>query len=355
MARCSATAERLREELTRPFVLEGREAFIGASIGVTVAQPGVTLESLIRDADVAMYVAKADGRGRVMYFEPSMRDKVADRLQLEADLRRAIDRDELQVHYQPLVDLQTGEILGAEALLRWRHPTRGLITPSVFVPIAEDAGLISEISRRVLRTACRDATTWKSPVPDAPALHVAVNISGRHLQEATVVDDVRAALEESGLDASQLTLELTETVMMQNADEAFTAMRALKALGVTIALDDFGTGYSSLSHLQRFPIDILKIDKSFINELGGGAGDHALTRAILSLGETLGLATVAEGIEDERQLTELRALGCMLGQGFLLSPPLAGPAFARLVAAGEPLHRLPASLPTPSYGSPLIY
>jgi diguanylate cyclase (GGDEF)-like protein/PAS domain S-box-containing protein len=350
---CRATADRLLAQLTRAFSIEGREALVGASIGVTDAGLDTTLEALVRDADVAMYVAKAEGRGRVVRFEPSMREKVAERLQLEADLRRAIDRDELQVHYQPLVDLQSGEILGAEALLRWHHPTRGLISPSRFVPIAEEAGLISEISRRVLRTACRDARTWRSPDPESPALHVAVNLSGRHLQEACVVDDVREALEESGLDASQLTIEMTETVMMQNADTVIVAMRALKSLGVTIALDDFGTGYSSLSYLQRFPIDVLKIDRSFINQLGGAASDDALTRAILSLGETLGLATVAEGIEGEKQLTELQAMGCMLGQGFLMSQPITGPAFARLVAAGEPLHRLP-NMPTPSRGTPLV-
>jgi EAL domain-containing protein (putative c-di-GMP-specific phosphodiesterase class I) len=320
---------------------------------VAEALPVGTLDELVGDADVAMYVAKAEGRGRVVRFEPSMREKVADRMQLEADLRRAISRDELQVHYQPLVDLQTGEILGAEALLRWHHPTRGLISPSRFIPIAEEAGLISEISRRVLRTACRDALTWRSPSSDEANLHVAVNFSGHHLQEASVVQDVRDALEETGFDASRLTIEMTETVMMQNADAAVQTMRALKSLGVTIALDDFGTGFSSLSYLQRFPIDVLKIDRSFITQLGGATGNDALTRAILSLGETLGLATVAEGIEGENQLTELQALGCMMGQGFFMSQPLSGPAFARLVAAGEPLHR-PSNMPTPSRGTPLI-
>jgi EAL domain-containing protein (putative c-di-GMP-specific phosphodiesterase class I) len=251
------------------------------------------------------------------------------------------------------VDLQTGDILGAEALLRWHHPTRGLIPPGTFVPIAEDAGLIREISRRVLRTACRDAMTWKAPDPESPALHVAVNLSGRHLQESGVVDDVREALDASGLQASQLTIEMTESVMMQNADAVIAVMRELKSLGVTLALDDFGTGYSSLSYLQRFPIDVLKIDKSFINQLGGAANDDALTRAILSLGETLGLATVAEGIEGEKQLAQLQSMGCLLGQGFLMSQPVNGAAFARLVAAGEPLHRLP-NMPTPSRGVPLL-
>ncbi len=351
---CDTTAERLQQQLTRPFIIEGRDVVVGASIGLTDAPAGTSLDELVRDADVAMYVAKGEGRGRVVRFEASMREKVAERLELEADLRRAVDRNELQVHYQPLVDLQTGDILGAEALLRWHHPLRGLINPSTFIPIAEDAGLISEISRRVLHTACRDATTWRSPDPTAATLHVAVNLSGRHLQEPTVVDDVRAALAASGLHASQLTIEITETVMMHNADAAIDAMRALKALGVTLALDDFGTGYSSLSYLQRFPIDVIKIDRSFINQLGGPTSDDSLTRAIISLGETLGLATIAEGIEGERQLSELQAMGCMLGQGFLMSQAVTGPVFARLVASGEPLHRRPGMLPTPSRGSPLI-
>ncbi len=350
---CMATADRLLSQLTRPFSIEGRDVFVGASIGLSEALPGVTLEELVRDADAAMYVAKAEGRGRVVRFETAMREKVADRAELETDLRRAIGTDELQVHYQPLVDLQSGEILGAEALLRWHHPVRGLISPVVFVPIAEEAGLISEITRRVLRTACRDAKSWRTPGYDEPTLHVAVNISGRHLQEPNVVDDVREALEQTGFDPSQLTIEMTESVMMHNADTVIAAMKALKELGVTLALDDFGTGYSSLSYLQRFPIDVLKIDRSFIKQLGGSASDDALTRAILSLGETLGLATVAEGIEGEAQLAELQSLGCTMGQGYLMSKPLNGPAFARLVATGEPLHR-PHNMPTPSRGTPLV-
>ncbi|MCC6245209.1 MAG: EAL domain-containing protein [Gemmatimonadaceae bacterium] len=335
---CLNTAHRLLAQLTRPFMIDGREVFVGASIGVAEALPGVNLESLIRDADVAMYVAKHEGRARVVRFQPSMRDGITDRLLLEADLRRAVERDELSIHYQPLVDLQSGEILGAEALLRWHHPTRGLITPSIFVPIAEDVGIMSQISRQVLMTACRDAMVWRAKDADGPTLHVSVNLSGRHMQEASVVDDVRAALASTGMEASRLTIEMTETAMMSNADAVIATMRALKDLGVTLALDDFGTGYSSLSHLQRFPIDVLKIDRTFITQLGGAATNDALTRAILSLGETMGLVMIAEGIENERQLAALQELGCMLGQGFLMSPPMGGPEFARLVASGEPLY-----------------
>ena len=333
-----STASRLLAQLTRPFLIDGRDVFVGASIGVAQAPAGINLESLIRDADVAMYVAKHEGRGRVVQFEPVMRDGITDRLLLEADLRRAVERDELQVHYQPLVDLQTGEILGAEALLRWHHPTRGLISPDVFVPIAEDVGLMSQISRQVLMIACRDAMRWRAPNTDGPTLNVAVNLSGRHMQEVSVVEDVRAALDATGLEVGRLTIEMTETAMMSNADAVIVTMRALKDLGVTLALDDFGTGYSSLSHLQRFPIDVLKIDRSFITQLGGGASDDALTRAILSLGETMGMVMIAEGIDAERQLTALQELGCIMGQGFLMSPPMSNAEFSRLVASGEPLY-----------------
>ena len=333
---CQATAERVLATLTRPFNFDGREAIVGASIGISQAEPGENTDSLIRNADIAMYVAKTDGGLRVMRFEPAMRETLADRMDLEADLRVAVEHDHLQVYYQPLVDLTTGELVGAEALLRWPHETRGMITPGRFIPLAEEVGLIGRISQRVLQIACRDAMAWRSDRLNVEALHVAVNLSGRHLQAATVIEDVQAALRSSNLPASRLTIELTESVMIQNADEMVATMRTLKALGVTLALDDFGTGYSSLSHLQRFPIDVLKLDRSFISALGDAEHDDALTRAILSLGESLGLETLAEGIETEEQYERLRAMGCRLGQGYLMSRPMAAEAFAALVAQGGP-------------------
>lgn len=333
-AHCEATAERLLAQLTRGFIIDGREVFTGASIGLAMADPGVALDDLIRDADVAMYVAKSEGRGCVVTFRDAMREQVTERLTLEADLRRALDHGELSVVYQPQLDLRTGEILGAEALVRWNHPTRGLIPPSRFVPIAEQAGLMVAMSRFVLRTATREAAEWRVAGSEEPTVHVAVNLSGRHVQDPSLLDDVHAALDAADLDASLLTIEITESVMMHNTNSAIAVLRALKALGCKIAVDDFGTGYSSLSYLQQFPVDVLKIDKRFIDTLGTPEGDDALTRAILSLGDSLGLATVAEGIETSRQLAELQRMGCLLGQGFLLSHPLPGRVFAELLRGG---------------------
>lgn len=332
---CQQTAERLLAQLTKAFMVEGREVFTGGSVGLTMADVGVTYEELVRDADVAMYVAKAEGRGRVVAFHESMRVEMTERLLLEADLRKALEHEELSVHYQPQIDLQSGEILGAEALVRWTHPTRGVIPPSRFVPIAEQAGLMVALSRFVLRTATRDAAEWRLPGHVAPALHVAVNLSGRHVQDASLLQDVQEALTTAQLDPSLVTLEITESVMMHNTQSAMAVLQQLKALGIKVAIDDFGTGYSSLSYLQQFPIDVLKIDKRFIDTLGTGTGDDALTRAILSLGDALGLATVAEGIETPRQLAELQAMGCLLGQGYLLSHPLPARQFAEQLRTGN--------------------
>jgi diguanylate cyclase (GGDEF)-like protein/PAS domain S-box-containing protein len=331
---CVDTGERLLHQLTRAFSIEGREVFTGASIGVTVAEANETLDDLVRDADVAMYVAKGEGRGRVVVFETSMREQVAERLHLEADLRRAIEQNDLQVYFQPQFDLHTGEVLGAEALVRWMHPLRGMIPPSRFVPIAEQAGLMVEMSRFIMSVACRDAARWRQPDGTQANLHISVNLSGRHLQDPSVVQDVSAALTESGLDPALLTIEITESVMMHNTDASIAVLRELKALGITIAIDDFGTGYSSLSYLQQFPIDILKIDKAFVDKLGSADSDEALARAILALGDALGLATVAEGVETMRQVEILQQLGCLLGQGFLFSRPLASRAFAEMLSSG---------------------
>jgi diguanylate cyclase (GGDEF)-like protein/PAS domain S-box-containing protein len=331
---CRDTGERLLGQLTRAFTIEGQEVFIGASIGVTVAEPGVTLEELVRDADVAMYVAKGAGRGQVVLFEPAMREQVAERLLLEADLRRALEENDLQVHYQPQFDLQSGEVLGAEALVRWTHPERGNIPPSRFVPIAEQAGLMVEMSRFILRSACRDAALWRLRNGAVAELHVSVNLSGRHLQDPKVVEDVAAALADAKLDPALLTIEITESLMMHNTQGAIAVLRDLKALGITIAIDDFGTGYSSLSFLQQFPIDILKLDKVFVDKLGTADSDEALARAILALGDALGLATVAEGIETLRQVELLKGLGCLLGQGYLFSRPVASRSFAEQLSNG---------------------
>jgi len=331
-AECLETAERLLTQLTRPFVIEAREVVCGASIGVALADAGANVDDVVRDADVAMYVAKAEGRGRVVQFAPAMRAEVAERLLLGADLRRAIAEETLAVHYQPQFDLARGVVTGAEALLRWMHPTRGEIAPSRFVPIAEQAGLMSELGRFVLRTACRDAAAWRGACP--LPLGLSVNIGTRHLHETGVVADITGALSAAGLPATLLTIELTESALLQGATPAVGVLRALDAYGVGIAIDDFGTGVSSLANLRTLPVRRLKIDRRFVTALGQPGADDALARAIIALGGALGLTTVAEGIETSAQLAELRALGCPTGQGYLLAHPLPAAQFIAAVQDG---------------------
>ena len=313
-------ADRIADALSRPFMLRGKQVFVNASIGIARNVPGGTTDDLVRNADLAMYVAKTRGKGQYVLFEPSMHAAALDRLVMEADLRKAIEREELYLEYQPIVILETGEIVGAEALVRWCCRERGMVPPGVFIPIAEATGLITAIGRWVLRKACRTAKQWERE--RGASMRITVNLSGRQLQEPGVVDDVRNALAESELDASHLVLELTESMLMQNTDLSMTRLMALKALGVSLAIDDFGTGYSSLSYLQRYPIDILKIDKAFVDVIDKGGEGPVLASAIVALGETLRLRTVAEGIERDSQRTQLMALGCTLGQGYLFAKPL---------------------------------
>jgi EAL domain-containing protein (putative c-di-GMP-specific phosphodiesterase class I) len=277
-----------------------------------------------------MYLAKRDGKARYQIFEPQMHTQALERLELEADMRRAIDREEFVVHYQPIVLLHTGEITGVEALVRWQHPRKGMIGPPLFIPIAEETGLIVPLGRWVVRDACRQAQRWQA-MRGVP-LTLTVNISGYQLQGESVVDDVRGALADSGLDPRQLVLEITESVLMQHNEILLERLRALKAIGVRLAIDDFGTGYSSLGYLQRFPIDILKIDKSFVDNVGMTGGEPALARAVIALGETLRLQTIAEGIEQRRQLNGLQELGCEMGQGYYFARPVAASAIDAILA-----------------------
>ncbi len=324
-------ATRIGEALSRPFMLAGKEVFVNASIGIARSQRGEGSDELVRNADVAMYVAKTRGKGQHVLFEPQMHQAALERLVVEADLRRAIENEEFFLQYQPIVELATGDIIGAEALVRWMCRDRGTVPPGVFIPIAEEPGLIVPIGRWVLRRACREAQRWTRD--RGLACRITVNLSGRQLQDAQIVDDVRQALEESGLDPAQLVLEITESMLMHNTELSMERLMALKGLGVSLAIDDFGTGYSSLSYLQRYPIDILKIDKAFVEVIDQGGEGPVLAQAIVALGETLRMNTVAEGIETEAQRGALLGLGCELGQGYLFAPPLDAEEYWQLLVA----------------------
>ena len=328
-----AVAMRITAALRAPFALQGTEAFVSASIGIARAGAGAGAEELLRNADAAMYSAKTRGKGQYVLFEAAMHAAVLARLSLEADLRRAVAGNEFRLHYQPIVDLQTREIVGVEALVRWEHPERGMVSPNEFVAFAEETGLIVPIGRWVLAEACRQGAAWRRDPTLGRPLQITVNLSGRQLHEASLVDDVRAALAASGLPPTALVLEVTESVMMEHTDVTLARLHDLRSLGVSLAIDDFGTGYSSLSYLQRFPIDTLKVDKTFVDAVGRAGDDPVLARAIVALGGALQLRTVAEGIEHEAQAAELARLGCALGQGYLWSPPLDAAALTARLAS----------------------
>jgi diguanylate cyclase (GGDEF)-like protein len=312
-------AEHLVAAMRAPFAVLDRAVHVSASVGIAFGRSGEGADALLRDADVAMYRAKAAGKGRYEVFAPEMHAELLDRMELEVELRRALAAEELELFYQPVVRLDTGAVTAFEALVRWRHPRRGLMPPSAFIPLAEESGAIVPLGRWVLTRACAEAARWQRR---GRPIDVAVNVSGAQLADDRFADDVAAALEGAGIDPQRLVLEITESVIMRDGLETRRRLKALKERGVRLAIDDFGTGYSSLASLQRFPVDILKIDKAFIDSVARGANDRALARTIIGLAEILRLETVAEGIEDAEQLAQLRALACPLGQGYLFSPPL---------------------------------
>ncbi|HYL03425.1 MAG TPA: EAL domain-containing protein [Steroidobacteraceae bacterium] len=311
-------ADALIDALDLPFALDGREVRVGVSIGVALSAAEAGAEALLSNADIAMYHAKSAGKNRYVTFQPQMQAILHERLRLEADIGRALAQQEFFLEYQPIVDLGTHSLLGVEALVRWRHPEAGVLMPARFIQVVEESGQIDKLGRWVLRRACRDVCAWRESIAGGRGLRLAVNISGRHLQHGELLQDVAQALDESGLEPGNLVIELTESTIMYNTDANLERFRRLKALGVRLAIDDFGTGYSSLSYLHRFPIDILKIDRSFVSRLSSDNGPE-LARAVVTLGETLGLETVAEGIELEPQVGALLELGCVAGQGFLFS------------------------------------
>jgi EAL domain-containing protein (putative c-di-GMP-specific phosphodiesterase class I) len=305
---------------------------VAVSIGLACCADAADIDQLLRNADLAMYRAKSAGGAGLAAYHPGMLTGLVKRLELEADLRLALERAELTLHYQPTVDLRTGEIVGFEALVRWQHPTRGMIPPLDFIGIAEATGLIVPLGRWVLAEACRQAVAWGAG--RTRRLKMAVNVSVRQFEHGDLSAMVAEVLAETGMPVDQLCLEMTESVLLTDTDENLTQLQRLKALGVTLAMDDFGTGYSSLAYLRRYPMDILKIDRSFVDRVGGDREDEALVRTIVRLGRNLGMTTVAEGIEDAAQLAILRDLDCDLAQGYLLSRPLPAAEAGRVLAEG---------------------
>lgn len=334
-----AVAQRIWNALQTPFTIDGQVVFTSASIGIALSTAACCgADELLRAADIAMYRAKMGGKAHAMVFDESMTTDASQRLALETDLRRALERDEFVVVYQPLVHLASQRVLGAEALVRWHHPTRGVIPPNVFIPLAEETGLILPLGRWVIVEACRQARTWHSDDPASPPC-VSVNLSARQFRHPQLVGDIAAVLRETGLPAHRLTLEITESMLMAQEETTLRSLTALKQLGIKLAIDDFGTGYSSLAYLKRFPIDILKIDRSFVERIEHDAGDSAIVHTIVTLAKTLNLAVTGEGIETAAQLAHLRALDCDVGQGYLFSKPVPAQQIAAVFAApvGVPL------------------
>ena len=320
-----ALAERVLAAFAAPFELAGRQMTVRSSIGVVVAAVGDrTGDDLLRDADVAMYRAKVGGRGSYALFEPSMQAEVAARMELESDLRLAVDHELLTLAYQPIVSLSDGQIVAVEALARWEHPVRGDVPPLVFIPCAEDSGLIVALGRWVLRKACSDVADLRGSSGAARDIRLSVNVSPRQLSDSGFVRDVLSALRDSGLPTGALDLEVTESVVLDCGEDGVERLRILRAAGVGVALDDFGTGYSSLGNLRTLPIDQLKVDRSFVSEMLDGGVESAVVEAVVRLGAALGVSVVAEGIEDQAVADRLAQLGCPFGQGFFFGRP--GPA-----------------------------
>jgi diguanylate cyclase (GGDEF)-like protein/PAS domain S-box-containing protein len=327
------SARKLLVLLSVPHFIEGSDLQIDASIGISVyPEDGEDAETLIKNADTAMYHAKENGRNNFQFFKAEMNLKSVERQSLEGSMRHAIEREEFLLHYQPKVNLDTGEITGVEALIRWQQPDRGLVPPSQFVPIAEDCGLIVQIGRWVLREACRQGRAWQDaglrPLP------IAVNVSAVEFRDKGFVEGVRTTLAETGLEGRYLELELTEGVLMEHAESTAAVLQELKTMGIRLAVDDFGTGYSSLSYLQQFPIDVLKIDQSFVHRITGDPDHSPIVSAIISMGKSLKHLVVAEGIETQEQRGYLQAQRCAEGQGYLFSRPLAAAQFAHLLQMG---------------------
>jgi diguanylate cyclase (GGDEF)-like protein len=348
-ADAEAVAERIEAEMAIPFALAGRDVFINASMGIVIGRPGqAEPDDLLRDAEIALYRAKADSSVQHTIYEPSMSAETVERLDLENDLRRAVDRGELRLHYQPIVDLSTGSMTGVEALVRWQHPTRGLVPPLAFIPLAEETGLIGPIGQWVLETACRQARAWQREFPSREPLSMSVNLSPRQFAQPGLVAQVAAILATTELPPASLELEITESVVMDDSESGIRILRELRALGCRLALDDFGTGYSSLSHLRLLPLDTLKIDRSFVAGFASEKTNLPIVQAVIALAHSLGIEVTAEGIETVEQLEWLRDLKCDRAQGYYFARPLPAAELVKLLdpdaaPIGFPgLPRLPA-------------
>jgi diguanylate cyclase (GGDEF)-like protein len=337
-------ADRIHERLAAPINLGGHEVFITASIGIAVCTPDYEKpEDLLRDADTAMYRAKSSGRACHVVFHRGMHHFVMARLQLESDLRRAIERGQIEVHYQPFVDLGSGTVMGVEALMRWSHPRRGLILPDDFLTVAEETGLILPLGRYVLLQACRRVRELQLKYPEHQRLRVSVNLSNKQFFQSDLHEQIAEALALSGLEPECLGLEITEGVIIRHAESASSRFSRLKALGVQLYLDDFGKGYSSLNYLHRYPMDVLKIDRSFVSRIGDEGGNVAIVAAIVNLGHQLGMEVVAEGIQSLEHVAKLRGLGCEYGQGFFFSHPVDAAEVEELITRA--VHEWPSPVP----------
>jgi diguanylate cyclase (GGDEF)-like protein len=329
----AASANKILFSLSTPHSIGEQDLHVDASIGISIyPADGEDAETLIKNADTAMYHAKERGRNNFQFFKAEMNLKAVERQSIEVDLRRALERKEFLLYYQPKVNLDTGEITGVEALIRWQHPHRGLLLPAQFVSIAEDCGLILQIGRWVLREACRQARAWQDA--GLPLMCIAVNVSPVEFRDSDFVEVIRTTLSETGLEARYLELELTEGVLMKDAESTVSILDELKSMGVRLAVDDFGTGYSSLSYLRQFPIDVLKIDQSFVQQITSNSDDSTIVTAIISMGKSLRHIVIAEGIETREQKAYLQTKFCEEGQGYLFSRPLDAAQFAQLVQTG---------------------
>ena len=349
---CVRVAERILESMQQPVHLEGADVIVNSSIGIVRDAGDESADDILRNADVAMYNAKQRGKGRHSLFEPGMHDKAVERLRLQTDLRTAIEQNEITLMFQPIVTLEDGRPCGFETLARWTHAEFGPVSPATFIPLAEETGMIVPLGCTILRQACQEAVRWNALPGLEEPLGLTVNLSGRQLEEIAVVAHVRDALAESGLDPARLTLEITESALVHNSETMRERLCQLKELGIALAIDDFGTGYSSLSYIQQFPVDMLKIDRSFVEGLGRTTGtDAALARTIIALGASLQLRTIAEGIEVEAQRAILRELGCELGQGYLYARPMPASDVPHWLAGAlglSPSGRPPASPARPA-------